>query len=134
MSLRSAAGTIAVVRLAAGIALGGAPSTFLRLEPHVPEGSSADLLMRTVGIRDLAVGIGTAGALTVGSNAEIQRWIAAGLLSDVLDVLAGVVAAQRTGWRGYLSAGIAAPMLPLGVAALLGARRAATAHEASHAK
>jgi hypothetical protein len=130
LSVRSTAGAIAAVRFAAGIALSGAPSMFLRLEPSVVEGGSAELLMRTVGIRDLAIGSGTAAALVVGTNADLQRWIAAGLLSDLLDVAAGIAAARRTGWRGYLSAAIAAPMLPLGVAALFGARREATGRRA----
>jgi hypothetical protein len=73
------------------------------------------LLLRTVGIRDLAVGIGTASALRSGSNADLRRWVSAGLLSDALDVMAGVASSRTTGFRGLASALIAAPMVWAGV-------------------
>jgi hypothetical protein len=68
------------------------------------------LLLRTVGIRDLALGIGTVSALRSGSPDDVQRWIRAGLISDVLDVSAGLASARTTGLRGLSSALVAAPM------------------------
>src|SRR5437870_4381373 len=64
--LRSSVTAIAAVRLCAGVALGGLPNLFLRWE-HIPPGSSMTLLMRTVGIRDLALGLGSASAVRSGS-------------------------------------------------------------------
>jgi hypothetical protein len=108
---------IAAIRLAAGVALGGKPETFLRLEPQVV-GSSMPLLLRTVGIRDLAIGVGTLAATRSLSDADLRRWLAAGLASDVLDVAAGLAGARTTGWRSISSALIAAPMVAAGIYAL----------------
>ena len=108
---------IAAVRLGAGLALMGNPETFLRFEPHV-SGTSMPLLLRTVGIRDLAIGAGTLAAARSLSDADLRRWLASGLASDVLDVAAGVAGARTTGLRSISSALIAAPMVAAGVYAL----------------
>jgi hypothetical protein len=108
---------IAAVRLAAGLALGGKPETFLRFEPQI-RGTSMPLLLRTVGIRDLAIGLGTIAAARSLSEGDLRRWLAAGLASDVLDVGAGVVGARTTGLRSVSSALIAVPMVGAGVYAL----------------
>ena len=72
------------------------------------------LLLRTVGIRDLAIGAGTASALASGTTSDVKRWVFAGLASDVLDVAAGLASARSTGARGVLSALVAAPMVVAG--------------------
>ena len=113
--LRSAVLAVGLVRIGAGIALGGAPSPFLRWERNIPPGTSMELLMRTVGIRDLAIGLGTASALHSGSTRDISRWLAAGLLSDTLDVGAGLASTRTTGFRGLISALVAAPIVALDV-------------------
>jgi len=109
---------VGLVRLCAGFALGGAPRSFLQWERDIPEGSSMVLLMRTVGIRDLALGFGTAHAAVSGSTRDVGRWIGAGLLSDALDVGAGLASARTTGVRGVISALIAAPVVAADVWAL----------------
>lgn len=76
------------------------------------------LLLRTVGIRDLAIGLGTVAAARSPSDGDLRRWIAAGLASDVLDVAAGLAGARTTGLRSISSALIAAPMVGAGVYAL----------------
>jgi hypothetical protein len=81
------------------------------------------LLLRTVGIRDLALGIGTVSALRSGSPDDVQRWIGAGLISDVLDVSAGLASARTTGFRGLSSALVAAPMVVLDLWVLATSRR-----------
>lgn len=115
--LRSLGAVVAAVRLGAGVALGGAPTTFLKWEPPAP-GSSMPLLLRTVGVPDLAVGAGTLAALNSRSDVDLRRWVAAGLLSDTLDVVVGLTAARTTGSRGLSSAMIAAPMVVIGFVAL----------------
>ena len=102
---------VGLVRICAGIALGGAPRSFLHWERDIPSGSSMVLLMRTVGIRDLALGFGTAQAVRSGSMRDLQRWVGAGLLSDALDVGAGLASARTTGVRGVISAVVASPMV-----------------------
>ena len=114
---------IAAVRLAAGIALAGKPEAFLRFEPQVL-GTSMPLLLRTVGIRDLAIGVGTFAAAASLSDGDLGRWLAAGLASDVLDVGAGVAGARTAGLRSISSALIAAPMVAAGVYALAELRHA----------
>lgn len=101
------------MRVGAGVALGGAPKSFLRWERNIPPGSSMVLLMRTVGIRDLALGLGTVVSAGSGSTRDLQRWVAAGLVSDALDVGAGLAGARTTGARGVVSALIALPMVIL---------------------
>ena len=104
---------VGLVRIGAGIALGGTPGTFLRWEAPIPPGSSMALLMRTVGIRDLAIGLGTMHTVRRGSANDVARWVGAGLVSDALDVAAGLAAARTSGVRGVLSAAVAAPMVVL---------------------
>jgi len=120
--LRVAVVAIGGVRLCARLALGGSPTRFLRWENNIPPGSSMTLMMRTIGIRDLALGYGTASALRGGSTREIGLWIGAGLLSDVLDVGAGLASARTTGARGLVSSLIASPVVALDLYALAALR------------
>jgi hypothetical protein len=114
--LRAVVLTAALVRVGAGIALSGAPQSFLRWERTAPApGSSMGLLMRTVGIRDLALGLGTAASIRSGSTRDLRRWVGAGLLSDSLDVAAGLAAARATGVRGVISSATAVPVVLLDV-------------------
>src|SRR5258705_13945151 len=94
--LRRIALAIASVRLVAGVALGAYPTRFLRWEPLVAE-SAMPLTLRTVGIRDLAVGLGIATAVRHGTADDLGRWLWAGTVSDALDVVAGLVAARSIG-------------------------------------
>jgi hypothetical protein len=109
---------VGLVRLGAGVALGGAPRAFLRWEGEIPAGSSMVLLMRTVGIRDVALGLGTLHAARSESASELARWLGAGLLSDALDVAAGLISARTTGVRGVVSALVAAPVVAADLYAL----------------
>jgi len=111
---RAVGAGIAAVRLGAGVALSASPELFLRWEPPVT-GTSMPLLLRTVGIRDLAVGIGTAVALRPSSGEAFRGWIAVGLLSDALDVAAGIAGSRTTGARALSSALMAAPMVAAGL-------------------
>jgi hypothetical protein len=117
---RAVAAAIAAVRLGAGVALSASPEMFLRWEAPIA-GTSMPLLLRTVGIRDLAVGVGTAAALQTSSGESFRGWIAAGLLSDTLDVVAGVAGCRTTGIRALSSALMAAPMVAAGVYVLANA-------------
>ena len=121
--LRGLATAVAVVRIGAGLALGGMPRPFLRLEEPIAPGSSMTLLMRTVGIRDLAIGLGTMHTVRAGTRDDIARWVGAGLVSDALDVAAGLAAVRTMGMRGVLSAAVAAPMVVLDCVALAELRR-----------
>jgi hypothetical protein len=114
---RQIAVAVTTVRLVAGVALGAFPSRFLRWEPP-QAGSAMPLTLRTVGIRDLAVGLGTAAALQRGAVEELERWLWAGTVSDALDVVAGFAASRSIGSRGVVSAAMALPMVVADAAAL----------------
>jgi hypothetical protein len=129
--LRVAVMAIGGVRLCAGLALGGSPTRFLRWENNVPQDSSMTLMMRTIGIRDLALGFGTANALRAGSTRDLRRWIGAGLLSDVLDVGAGFASARTIGARGLVSSLIASPVVALDLCALAALREVSREAERS---
>jgi hypothetical protein len=120
--LRRFAVAIASVRLVAGVALGAFPRRFLRWEPPAA-GSAMPLTLRTVGIRDLAVGLGTATAVRHGDADDLERWLWAGTVSDALDVVAGFAAARSIGHRGVVSAAMALPMVVADAAALTMLRR-----------
>jgi hypothetical protein len=76
-------------------------------------------MTRTVGIRDLVVGIGSLSALRSGSDLDLRRWIRVGLLSDVLDVIAGAFGAQLVGVRGAsVSALVPIPVIVADIYAL----------------
>jgi hypothetical protein len=51
--------------------------------PDLP--GTAVFMMRTKGIRDLAIGAGTVAASTSASDEDSRRWLFAGLGSDTLD-------------------------------------------------
>jgi hypothetical protein len=76
-------------------------------------------MTRTVGVRDLVVGIGSIAAIRSGSDSDLRRWISVGLLSDVLDVLAGAFGAPLVGKRGAaVSALVPVPVIAADLCAL----------------
>ena len=129
--LRAVVLAAALVRVGAGIAFGGAPKSFLQWERTPPAaGSSMDLLMRTVGIRDLALGLGTVASVRTGTTRDLRRWVGAGLLSDSLDVGAGLAASRTTGVRGIISSATAVPVVVLDLWAVSLLRKALHDHVA----
>jgi hypothetical protein len=64
------------------------------------EPSGADLLlMRTIGIRDLVLGLGAVAAARAGDPRDIRRWTAAALASDSLDAAASFGSTRSVGKR-----------------------------------
>jgi hypothetical protein len=110
--LRRGATAVAAGRVALGLTALAWPSVPAR--PWV--GSTADDLAATVfgralGARDVALGFGTLAALQ-RPNGEARAWLAAGALSDALDVVASLSSWQElprlTRWLVAGSAGGAA--------------------------
>jgi hypothetical protein len=83
-------------RLAVGLALMAAPAAAMRVSRREEPTGASVLLMRTIGIRDVVLGLGTIGAAQSG-DADVRRWLRIGLLSDSLDVVAGLVSARAIG-------------------------------------
>jgi len=107
------------MRLAVGVAMIAAPSSVIRLgSGETPPGDMA-LMTRTVGVRDLVLGIGTVWSCRSRSTSDGRRWVALGLCSDLLDVTIGVNSAKTVGKRGALIAALAPmPFVALDLAAL----------------
>jgi hypothetical protein len=103
---------IACVRIAVGVGLAAAP----RRATGAPVADAASgpmvLMTRTVGIRDLVIGIGTASAARARDTSDTKRWLAIGLLSDLLDVATGAASARSIGKRrAMVSALIPVPVI-----------------------
>jgi hypothetical protein len=113
--LRRGATAVAAGRVAIGLA-----SPSLPARPWV--GAAADDLAasvfgRALGGRDLALGLGALEALR-RPDGEASTWVAAGAISDALDVAASALAWQRLprGWR-WLVVGSAGAASCVGLAA-----------------
>ena len=116
------------LRAGVGAGLVVAPTGFLRLSGREAPTPVSVLLMRTIGIRDLVLGIGTVAAARQGDGADVRRWTSAGLASDSLDVVAGLVAARSIGRAESAAAAAAALVFALGdTLALASLRRSASA-------
>jgi len=62
------------------------------------------LLLRTIGIRDLVLGLGTVAASRSGAPGEAHRWTTMALASDSLDVGASLASMRAIGKRDALVA------------------------------
>jgi hypothetical protein len=100
--------TMGWLRTAVGIALIAAPGAPMRLSGR-PEPTGADmLLMRTIGIRDLVLGLGTVAAARSNDVRDVRRWTAAALASDSLDAAASLASFRSIGKRDSWGAAILA--------------------------
>jgi hypothetical protein len=103
------------LRSAVGVALIAAPGVPMRLANRAgdqadrTEPTGADLLlMRTIGIRDLVLGLGTVAAARSGDADDVRRWTAAALASDSLDVVASLASIRSIGKRDAWAAALLA--------------------------
>jgi hypothetical protein len=64
--------------------------------------------MRTIGIRDLVLGLGTVSAARTNDQSDARRWLKATLASDALDTVVSLLALRSIGRRDSLfAAGLA---------------------------
>jgi hypothetical protein len=96
------------LRAAVGAALIAAPAAPVRLAGQPRPDGAGVLLMRTIGIRDLVVGLGTVTAARSGDARDARRWTAAALASDSLDVAASLAGLRSIGKRDALGAAVLA--------------------------
>ncbi len=99
--------TMGWLRTAVGIALIAAPGAPMRLAGRSPDGAEK-LLMRTIGIRDLALGLGTVAAARSDDISDRRRWTAAALASDSLDAVSSLASFRSIGKRDSWSAAVLA--------------------------
>jgi len=119
------------VRISVGVALIAAPRLVVKAPTGEEPSGAAVLLARTIGIRDLVIGVGTvsAGRSAGGSgpDADLGRWAGVALASDLLDLVTGLVGGRWVGRRGtVVAAGSALPMVAADVAGLVQLSRGAT--------
>ena len=123
----TASGAVGWIRVGVGVLLAGAPQMFV--DRFVEDESSGTMVLfaRTIGVRDLALGLGTLAAERSASPTDLQRWIRAGLVSDSIDFVAGLASTRLVGRRGVAIA--TATVIPVIVLDLLGLKQLAAAAE-----
>ena len=97
-----------VLRSAVGVILILWPERFLGLSGREAPTGASILLLRTVGIRDLVLGLGGLTAARRGSEVESRRWTAMGAASDCLDVVASLASTRMIGRREAAGAALTA--------------------------
>jgi len=102
------------LRLGVGVVLIAVPGPFLRMTDEERATGTSVLLLRTIGIRDLAIGLGTVRAARRGDPAELRAWTQAGLTSDAIDVVASVASGRAIGAAEALGAASAALAFAVG--------------------
>jgi hypothetical protein len=106
MEARSAIRGIAVARAAFGAVLTVKTARLLRLMVRNEEPTgSLFLFARTVGIRDLVIGVGTLlASFGEDSTDDLRRWVRVSIASDALDVVSGMASARHVGVIGSIEA------------------------------
>ena len=96
------------LRTSVGIALIVAPGVPLRMGAAEAPTGAALLLMRTIGIRDLVLGLGTVTAGRSGDPDATRRWTWMTTASDGLDTVVSLASRRSIGRRdSWLAAGLA---------------------------
>ncbi|WP_203457380.1 hypothetical protein, partial [Mycolicibacterium sp. CBMA 361] len=103
-------------RLGVGLAMVAAPGKFFRSET-----GTEILLMRTIGIRDIAIGLGTCVAWARGGADNFRWWASIGLFSDSADAVTGLCSRPLVGSRGAAIAALSP--VPFVAAAIFGLTR-----------
>jgi len=96
------------LRTAVGAALIAAPGVPMRLSGREEPTSAGLLLMRTIGVRDLVLGLGTVAASRSGDADDAVRWTGAALASDSLDTAVSLASHRSIGKRDAWGAAILA--------------------------
>jgi hypothetical protein len=96
------------LRTGVGIALIVAPGVPMRLAGRQDAAGADMLLMRTIGIRDFVLGLGTVAAARSNDVRDGRRWTATALASDSLDAAASLASFRSIGKRNSWGAAILA--------------------------
>jgi hypothetical protein len=105
------------LRAAVGVAMILVPRTVLGVSGREEITPTAILLLRTIGIRDLALGVGVVAGARSGPE-EARRWTRVAMASDSMDVAASLASRRSIGTRDALAA------TALAVVAVVGDTRA----------
>lgn len=96
--------TMGWLRTSVGLALMVAPGAPIRVAGNESPTGAALLLMRTIGIRDLVLGLGVVSAALSADQSDANRWVKATLASDAIDTLVSLAAMRLIGKRDSLFA------------------------------
>jgi hypothetical protein len=102
------------LRAAVGVALIAAPAAPMRLSGREEPTGASVLLMRTIGIRDLVLGLGTVAAARSDDAGDVRRWTASALASDSLDVAISMASSRSIGKRDSWAAALLASVFVCG--------------------
>jgi hypothetical protein len=104
----TSAETMGWLRAAVGVGLMAAPGVPMRLSGREEPTSAGLLLMRTIGVRDLVLGLGSVAAARSGARRDTRRWSVAVLASDSLDVAVSAASWRSIGKRDACAAAVLA--------------------------
>jgi hypothetical protein len=96
------------LRATVGVALIAAPGVPMRLAGQESPSGADMLLMRTIGIRDLVLGLGTVAAARSDDLSDARRWTATALASDSIDVATSLASMRSIGKRDSWAAAVLA--------------------------
>jgi hypothetical protein len=100
------AAAMGLLRALVGVAMIAAPGLVVRPRKGETASGTVTFMVRTIGVRDLALGLGTLAAARSSRGGDARRWIQFGLLSDALDVVIGTRSAPLLGRGGAASAAL----------------------------
>jgi hypothetical protein len=109
------------LRAGVGFVMMTAPAPIVGISKREPRTQTAILLLRTIGIRDIALAMGVVAAARSEGQDEIRRWTLIALASDSMDVVASLASRRSIGIR---DSSFAALLAVLAVAGDLHALRA----------
>jgi hypothetical protein len=94
------------LRALVGVAMIAAPRLVVRPKDGVPPVGDLVFMVRTIGVRDLALGLGTLAAASSSTAADPARWVRFGMVSDALDVVTGLSSGRLLGRGGAAAAAL----------------------------
>ena len=102
------------LRASVGLVMMTAPAPIVGISKREPRTQTAVLLLRTIGIRDMALGMGAVAAARSEEGDELRRWTLIALGSDAMDILASVASRRSIGLRDSSMAALLAFIAVLG--------------------
>jgi hypothetical protein len=117
---------VAWSRVAVGVTMFALPKLVAKFQPaDDAEPPSLEVMTRTVGVRDIALGLGAVLAARSSDDRDLRRWVLMGLTSDALDTVTGLLGFDLLGRsRATAAALIPGPFIVGNLRALSGLRSA----------
>ena len=102
------------LRAGVGLVMMTAPAPIVGISKREPRTQTAILLLRTIGIRDISLGMGVVVAARSKGDDDLRRWTLIAMASDSMDVLASVASRRSIGFRDSSLAALLAIFAVLG--------------------